>query len=109
VYGGPGHRLVTCDRGAWFIEQFIANLGYIVVTSDNRGTPCRGAMWEKALKSSFKELPLRDQVIVIKALAAEDASMDLSRGVGIFGQDAHASACMHARKFVRRPPRTDLF
>lgn len=85
VYGGPGHRLVTCDRSMWLVAQWMANQGYIVVTSDNRGTPCRGAAWEKAIKGDFQELPLRDQVIVLRTLAASDPSMDLSRGVGIFG------------------------
>lgn len=76
---------MTCDRGTWFIAQFVANQGFIVVTADNRGTPCRGAAWEKAIKFDYRELPLRDQVTAIKALAAQDPSMDLSRGVGVFG------------------------
>lgn len=85
VYGGPGHRLVTCDRSTFYLAQWIANLGFIVVTTDNRGTPMRGASWEKCIDGDFAELPLRDQCIVLRTLAASDASMDLSKGVGIYG------------------------
>lgn len=61
-YGGPGHRLVTQDRGTYLIAQFVADCGYIVVVTDNRGTPFRGRAWEKAIAGNYHEKPLADQV-----------------------------------------------
>jgi len=85
TYGGPGHRLVTQDRSTWMIAQWVANCGFIVVTTDNRGTPFRGRAWEQAIAGDVQTRPLIDQVAVVKALAARDASLDISGRVGMFG------------------------
>jgi dipeptidyl-peptidase-4 len=53
-YGGPGHNTVN---DAWeynsIWHQYLANLGYIVVSVDNRGTGWRG---EEFKKMTYKEL-----------------------------------------------------
>jgi len=69
----------------YLIAQFVANAGFIVVVTDNRGTPYRGRDWERAISRHYHEKPLIDQVAVVRALAAKDASMDISKGVGMFG------------------------
>jgi len=55
------------------------------VVTDNRGTPYRGAAWEKAIMGDVQTRPLFDQIAAIKALAAGDNTLDLSKGVGMFG------------------------
>ena len=84
VYGGPGHRQVMAERERWFLAQWFADHGFIVVSFDGRGTPGRGRDWERAIRGDFGTVPLDDQVAALQALAANHPEMDLER-VGIFG------------------------
>lgn len=67
-YGGPGSQQVLdswnigiCGQGALF-EQYLSQLGYIVVCVDNRGTGGRGAEFEKCTYLRLGELEAHDQV-----------------------------------------------
>jgi dipeptidyl-peptidase-4 len=82
VYGGPGHPVVRHAENP--LHQWYADQGFIVVQFDGRGTPGRGAAWERAIWRDFSEVILEDQVAALKALAAEVPEMDLGR-VGIEG------------------------
>jgi dipeptidyl-peptidase-4 len=84
VYGGPTVQSVTPAVGNYFMQQWYADHGFIVVAIDNRGTPGRGRTWERAIYRDFGTLPLEDQVAALKLLGAQFPEMDLER-VGIKG------------------------
>lgn len=84
VYGGPHAVTVLAARDAYVMDQWYADAGFIVVRSDNRGTPHRGRAWERAVLKDLITIPLDDQVAALQALGARYRELDLSR-VGIFG------------------------
>ncbi|MEM1203574.1 MAG: DPP IV N-terminal domain-containing protein [Acidobacteriota bacterium] len=84
VYGGPHKQMVTRAGSGFYLDQWMANQGFIVVAIDGRGTPNRGREWERAIKHNFIDQPLADQVEVLKALGERYGEMDLDR-VGIYG------------------------
>ena len=84
VYGGPHAQMVDAARDGYVMDQWYADAGFIVVRSDGRGTPNRGAKWERAISEDLITVPLADQVDVLRALGGKHAELDLSR-VGIFG------------------------
>lgn len=88
-YGGPGSQQV---KNAWGIgmfgagaafEQYLAELGYISVCVDNRGTGGRGAEFEKCTYLRLGELESRDQVEAALWLGKQ-SYVDKSR-IGIWG------------------------
>jgi dipeptidyl-peptidase-4 len=84
VYGGPHHQEVLSQMSRRLIDQWIADLGLIVVGIDGRGTPNRGRDWERAVYKKFGSIPLEDQIAGLKALGKKFPEMDLDR-VGIYG------------------------
>ncbi len=84
VYGGPHVNVVKSDGHRFFLQQFMADRGFVVVSLDGRGTPRRGRVWERAVDRRFDTIPLEDQVRGLKALAAFYPELDLSR-VGVYG------------------------
>ncbi len=84
VYGGPHHQMVRATPQAFYLQQWIADQGFIVVAIDGRGTPGRGRDWERAIKNDLIGPALEDQVAGLKALGAKHAEMDLNH-VGIYG------------------------
>jgi dipeptidyl-peptidase-4 len=84
VYGGPHAQTVVAARDAYVMDQWYADAGFIVVRSDNRGTPYRGRAWERAVLRDLITVPLDDQVGALQAIGARHAELDLSR-VGITG------------------------
>src|SRR5262249_27202335 len=66
------------------MDQWYADAGFIVVRSDNRGTPSRGRAWERAILKDLITVPLGDQVAALQAVAARHHELDMSR-VGVFG------------------------
>jgi dipeptidyl-peptidase-4 len=61
-----------------------AELGFIVVMVDARGTPYRGAAFSDPKPGYLSTMALEDHVAALRQLAARDPSMDMSR-VGITG------------------------
>jgi dipeptidyl-peptidase-4 len=84
VYGGPAGKTVWASPRRYFEEQCMADQGYIVAVSDNRGTPGRDPAWMRAIKNNAIDIPLADQVEALKALGKNVPQMDLTR-VGVFG------------------------
>ncbi|HEY3636839.1 MAG TPA: DPP IV N-terminal domain-containing protein [Rhizomicrobium sp.] len=84
VYGGPAAKTVWAAPRDYFADQCMADRGYIVVTSDNRGTPGRDSAWFRAVKGNAIDIPLQDQVEALQALGARVPQMDMGR-VGVFG------------------------
>ena len=103
VYGGPHHISVEAMAAMQLMRQWMADAGYIVVASDNRGTPARGHDWARAIRGDFAQPTLDDQVAALSALGAAHAELDLSR-VGIVGWSF--GGYMAALAVMRRP---DIF
>ncbi|HEY3790068.1 MAG TPA: S9 family peptidase [Urbifossiella sp.] len=100
VYGGPKHLHVVQAMRNWLVPQWLADQGFIVVAIDNRGTPGRGADWEKAIYKKFGTVPLEDQVKGLDALCKQFPEMDRER-VGIVGWSF--GGYMAANGVLRRP------
>lgn len=84
VYGGPHALTVLAARDSYVMDQWYADAGFIVVRSDNRGTPARGRTWERAILKDLVTVPMADQVGALRAVAARHPELDLER-VGITG------------------------
>ena len=70
VYGGPHSQLV---QDSWLgsvrlWEMLMAQKGYIVYVQDNRGTPNRGAEYEKAINRQCGQVEMADQMVGINWL-----------------------------------------
>jgi dipeptidyl-peptidase 4 len=84
VYGGPHAQMVQAELGDQWLDQWLADQGFLVVAADGRGTPGRGRDWERALHGAFAEVPLTDQIAALQALGREFPELGLER-VGIQG------------------------
>lgn len=100
VYGGPHALMVKADQRQYAFDQWLANLGAVVVAIDNRGTPRRGSSWEREIQGGFGDVQLQDQVDALQALALHVPQMDLAR-VGIYGWSF--GGFMSAWAALRRP------
>jgi dipeptidyl-peptidase-4 len=90
IYGGPQVTNAPAD----YIEAVatanprarasLAELGFIVLTIDGRGTPGRSKAFNNASYKAFAGPELADHVAGIKQLAARFGNFDLDR-VGIYG------------------------
>jgi len=78
-YGGPHAQRVLASRGAYLNAQWLADQGFAVVIVDGRGTPGRGAAWERAVAGDLATAVLDDQVDALQSLAAAHSDLDLSR------------------------------
>ena len=103
VYAGPHAKQVTTQQRRYFIPQWYADHGYIVVSFDGRGTPGHGHDWERAIRGNFIDVPLNDQVDALRTLAKQIPEMDLSR-VGVAGWSF--GGYFSAMAVMRRP---DIF
>lgn len=103
VYGEP-HAQTVLDGWATVHDQFhrtVAELGYIVVSIDNRGTPApKGADWRRSVFGSLGPLSTEDQAAALQALAREKPFVDLSR-VAIWGWSGGGSNTLNA--MFRKP------
>ncbi|NVJ25498.1 DPP IV N-terminal domain-containing protein [Myxococcus sp. AM011] len=84
VYGGPTTTVVHHSMAAHLLPQWMADHGFIVVKFDGRGTPLRGAAWEREVKYDFATITIEDQAAAIQELAKELPEIDINR-VGIEG------------------------
>lgn len=106
VYGEP-HAQTVLD--AWSSNQamfhrMIADLGYLVVSMDNRGTSApKGAAWRRAVYGCLGPLSTKEQAAGLKELGRTRSYVDLSR-VGVWGWSGGGSNTLNA--LFREP---DLF
>lgn len=103
VYAGPTSKRVNAIKRDYFVDQWMADQGYVVVRIDGRGTPWKGRDWERIIKGNFIDTALNDQVAGLQALAAEHPELDLSR-VGATGWSW--GGYFSAMAAIRRP---DIF
>jgi dipeptidyl-peptidase 4 len=78
-YGGPHAQRVTASRSAYLNAQWLADQGFAVVIADGRGTPGRGAAWERAIAGDLATPVLEDQIDALQSLAAANPDLDTSR------------------------------
>ena len=103
VYGEPHAQTV---RDAWGnasadYHRVIADLGYLVVSIDNRGTPCpKGAAWRRSVSGSLGPLSTEEQAAGLKELGRTRPYVDLTR-VGIWGWSGGGSNTLNA--MFRKP------
>jgi len=105
VYGEPGRQKVL---DSWNIiytnnhyHRVIADLGYLVVCMDNRGTPAsKGAAWRRAIFPSLGPLSTEDQAAALQELSRTRPYVDMSR-VGIWGWSGGGSNTLNA--MFRKP------
>jgi dipeptidyl-peptidase-4 len=83
-YGGPHAQRVLAARSAWLEPQWLADQGFAVLVTDNRGAPGRAPAWEKSIHLDFAGPVLDDQVEALMAAAELEPDLDLGR-VGIRG------------------------
>jgi dipeptidyl-peptidase-4 len=103
VYGEPHAQTVLNEWGAAQIDfhRVAAELGYIVVSIDNRGTPCpKGAAWRRSIFGSLGPLSTEEQEKGLKALAKKYSYIDSER-VGIWGWSGGGSNTLNA--LFRKP------
>jgi dipeptidyl-peptidase-4 len=79
VYGGPHSQLVTNSGlgGAGLVLHYLADLGYVVFTLDNRGTAGRGRDFEQAIFRNLGKREVADQmtgVTYLKSLEYVDTT-----------------------------------
>jgi dipeptidyl-peptidase 4 len=103
VYGEP-HGQTVLDAWARSQADFhrvIADLGYLVVSIDNRGTPApKGALWRRSIFGSLGPLSTEEQAAALQALGRTRPYVDLSR-VGIWGWSGGGSNTLNA--MFRKP------
>lgn len=103
VYGEPYAQTVLNEWGAAQVDfhRVVADLGYLVVSIDNRGTPApKGAAWRRSVFGSLGPLSTEDQEAALKELGRTRSYVDLSR-VGIWGWSGGGSNTLNA--MFRKP------
>jgi dipeptidyl-peptidase-4 len=103
VYGEPHAQTVLDDWGKVQADyhRAVAELGYLVVSIDNRGTPApKGAEWRRSVFGSLGPISTEEQAEGLKELARSRPYVDLSR-VGIWGWSGGGSNTLNA--MFRRP------
>jgi dipeptidyl-peptidase-4 len=78
-YGGPHAQRVLSARSAYLTSQWFADQGFAVVVADGRGTPGRGAGYERAVLGDLATPALEDQVAALSIAAAAHPELDLGR------------------------------
>lgn len=103
VYGEPYAQTVLDSWGAAqnHFHRVVADLGYLVVSIDNRGTPApKGAAWRRSIFGSLGPLSTEDQAAGLKELGRLKSYVDLSR-VAIWGWSGGGSNTLNA--MFRKP------
>jgi len=103
VYGEPHAQTVLDDWGKVQADyhRMIADLGYLVVSIDNRGTPApKGAAWRRAIFGSLGPLSTEEQAAALKEMARTRPYVDESR-VAIWGWSGGGSNTLNA--MFRKP------
>jgi dipeptidyl aminopeptidase/acylaminoacyl peptidase len=98
IYTGPQGFFVpkTFGRGLFNSTQSVAELGFIVVMIDGRGTAGRSkAFHDVSYKNLGGTLGLDDHIAVLRQMAAKYPYMDLTR-VGLYGGSAGGYDTVHA-------------
>jgi dipeptidyl-peptidase 4 len=89
IYGGP--QLIMATRDFDFggtsrkrLDRALAQLGYIVISLDARGTPGRSKAFQDVVYGNLGRNEIPDHAAAIRQLAGRNACIDLDR-VGVWG------------------------
>lgn len=105
VYGEPARQKVLDSWNVRYtninFHRMIADLGYIVVCIDGRGTPApKGAAWRRAIFPNLGPLSTDEQAAGVLEIGRTRPYIDLSR-VGIWGWSGGGSNTLNA--MFRKP------
>jgi dipeptidyl-peptidase-4 len=78
-YGGPHAQRVLASSAAYLSSQWFADQGFCVVIADNRGTPGKGSVYERAVLHDLAGPVLEDQIEVLDVLRELEPRADTSR------------------------------
>ncbi len=87
IYAGPHDSHVPKTYFPLVRMQRLAELGFIVVQIDGMGTRNRGKKFHDVCWQNIADAGFPDRIAWMKALAAKDKSVDISR-VGVYGTSA---------------------
>lgn len=99
IYGGP--QVIRTPKALsevtrWRNEQALAELGFVVITLDGRGTALRSrAFREISYHNLGNDAGLEDHIDAVKQLAARYPYLDIAR-VGIYGHSGGGYAAVRA-------------
>lgn len=98
VYGEPASQTVLDRWGGngmlW--HRMLADLGYIVVSFDNRGTPApKGRAWRKVIYGAIGPIASQEQADAVRAFSRTRAYADSNR-VAIWGWSGGGSSTLNA-------------
>ncbi len=72
VYGEPWTQTAT-DRWRFGWDNLLSQKGYVIITMDNRGTPClKGKDWRKSIYKKIGVVNSRDQAMATKEILKWD-------------------------------------
>lgn len=99
IYAGPHDSFVpkSFSPGSW-VDNGLAELGFIVVQIDGMGTANRSKKFHDVCWKNLKDAGFPDRIAWMKAAAARYPEMDLER-VGIYGCSAGGQSAMGALLF----------
>ncbi len=103
VYGEPHAQTVLDAWGKVHADfhRMIADLGFLIVSIDNRGTPApKGAAWRRAIFGSLGPLSTEEQAAGLKELGRTRPYVNLDR-VGVWGWSGGGSNTLNA--MFRKP------
>jgi dipeptidyl-peptidase-4 len=79
-YGGPGSQTVTNSwSSSLFWDELLAQHGFAVLHTDNRGMGGRGRAFQQAAYRNFGPVQLEDQLTVVDAVLAQYPQLDPKR------------------------------
>ncbi len=78
-YGGPHALRVQRSSNAFASSQWFADQGFAVIVADGRGTPGRGATWERTVLRDLASPALDDQIDALAAASQRFDVLDLDR------------------------------
>ncbi|MDD2563262.1 MAG: DPP IV N-terminal domain-containing protein [Salinivirgaceae bacterium] len=99
IYAGPHDAHVTKDFAAYMRFSKLMEMGFIVVTIDGMGTANRSKTFHDVCWRDLKDAGFPDRILWIKTVSAKYPSVDVNRGVGIYGYSAGGQNAMSALLF----------
>jgi dipeptidyl aminopeptidase/acylaminoacyl peptidase len=87
IYAGPQAAFVPKRFASFYPTMALAELGFIVVQIDGMGTNWRSRAFHDVCWKNLGDAGFPDRILWLKAAAAKDKAMDLSR-VGVYGGSA---------------------
>ncbi len=104
IYAGPHSAHVPKSFRAYYRQQALAELGFVVVRIDGMGTSHRSKAFHDVCWRNLKDAGFPDRILWMKAVAEKYPALDLDR-VGIYGGSAGGqntlSALLHHGDFYK--------